>query len=98
MTEMFKMNLLGKHRNPSCRAKDSTDGISAARRDLVKKSDAIIKPFKLEEVKDALAEVGIEGAAITESLKELPAAKEAILKYTGAANTPLISCRRSGLK
>jgi nitrogen regulatory protein P-II 1 len=32
----------------------------------VKKIDAIIKPFKLEEVKDALAEVGIEGMTITE--------------------------------
>ena len=27
---------------------------------------AIIKPFKLEEVKDALAEIGIEGMTITE--------------------------------
>jgi nitrogen regulatory protein PII len=27
---------------------------------------AIIKPFKLEEVKDALAEVGIEGMTVTE--------------------------------
>ena len=27
----------------------------------MKKIEAIIKPFKLEEVKDALAEVGIEG-------------------------------------
>ncbi len=32
----------------------------------MKKIDAIIKPFKLEEVKDALAEVGIEGMTITE--------------------------------
>jgi nitrogen regulatory protein P-II 1 len=32
----------------------------------VKKIDAIIKPFKLEEVKDALAVVGIEGMTITE--------------------------------
>ena len=36
------------------------------RRNYVKKIDAIIKPFKLEEVKDALAEVGIEGMTITE--------------------------------
>lgn len=27
---------------------------------------AIIKPFKLEEVKDALAEIGIEGMTVTE--------------------------------
>ena len=32
----------------------------------MKKLEAIIKPFKLEEVKDALAEVGIEGMTITE--------------------------------
>ncbi len=32
----------------------------------VKKIDAIIKPFKLEEVKDALAEVGIEGMTVIE--------------------------------
>ncbi len=27
---------------------------------------AIIKPFKLEEVKEALAEIGIEGMTVTE--------------------------------
>ena len=27
---------------------------------------AIIKPFKLEEVKDALSEIGIEGMTVTE--------------------------------
>lgn len=32
----------------------------------MKKIEAIIKPFKLEEVKDALAEVGIEGMTILE--------------------------------
>jgi len=32
----------------------------------MKKIEAIIKPFKLEEVKDALAELGIEGMTITE--------------------------------
>ena len=32
----------------------------------MKKLEAIIKPFKLEEVKDALAEVGIEGMTVTE--------------------------------
>src|SRR5882757_3140366 len=30
------------------------------------KIEAIIKPFKLEEVKDALAEVGIEGMTVVE--------------------------------
>ena len=32
----------------------------------MKKIEAIIKPFKLEEVKDALAEVGIEGMTVLE--------------------------------
>jgi nitrogen regulatory protein P-II 1 len=32
----------------------------------MKKIEAIIKPFKLEEVKDALSEIGVEGMTITE--------------------------------
>ena len=32
----------------------------------MKKIDAIIKPFKLEDVKDALATVGVEGLTVTE--------------------------------
>jgi nitrogen regulatory protein P-II 1 len=32
----------------------------------MKKIEAIIKPFKLEEVRDALTELGIEGLTITE--------------------------------
>ncbi len=40
------------------------------RRDLIyqimKKVEAIIKPFKLEEVKDALGDVGIEGMTVSE--------------------------------
>jgi nitrogen regulatory protein PII len=32
----------------------------------MKKIEAIIKPFKLEEVKDALADLGIEGMTIVE--------------------------------
>jgi nitrogen regulatory protein PII len=46
---------------------------SAARRpggcaptSFMKKIEAIIKPFKLEEVKDALGEIGIEGMTVTE--------------------------------
>ena len=31
----------------------------------MKKIEAIIKPFKLEEVKDALGEIGIEGMTVT---------------------------------
>ncbi len=32
----------------------------------MKKIEAIIKPFKLEEVKEALAEVGVQGMTVTE--------------------------------
>ena len=34
--------------------------------DYMKKIDAIIKPFKLEDVKEALAELGVEGMTVTE--------------------------------
>ena len=34
--------------------------------DPMKLISAIIKPFKLEEVKDALAEIGVEGMTVTE--------------------------------
>jgi nitrogen regulatory protein PII len=53
----------------------ATESKRAARRKLrtlqpqqnkMKKIEAIIKPFKLEEVKDALSEVGIEGMTVTE--------------------------------
>ena len=43
-----------KHRTP-----DSTAG-------RMKKIEAIIKPFKLEDVKEALAEIGVEGMTVTE--------------------------------
>lgn len=32
----------------------------------MKKIEAVIKPFKLDEVKDALAEVGVEGMTVSE--------------------------------
>ena len=32
----------------------------------MKKIDAILKPFKLEDVKEALAAVGVEGMTVTE--------------------------------
>jgi nitrogen regulatory protein P-II 1 len=33
---------------------------------IMKKVEAIIKPFKLEDVKDALAEIGIDGMTVSE--------------------------------
>jgi nitrogen regulatory protein P-II 1 len=44
------------HRRPSRNAPTIT----------MKKIEAIIKPFKLEEVKDALADLGVEGMTVTE--------------------------------
>jgi len=41
-------------------------GLEAQTRSEMKKIEAIIKPFKLEEVKDALGEIGIEGMTVTE--------------------------------
>ncbi|MBF0530764.1 MAG: P-II family nitrogen regulator [Deltaproteobacteria bacterium] len=32
----------------------------------MKKIEAIVKPFKMEDVKDALAEMGVEGMTVTE--------------------------------
>ncbi len=39
----------------------------AARHSLMKKIEAIIKPFKLDEVKEALQEVGLQGITVTEA-------------------------------
>ena len=47
---------------PECPAPDG----SPTNTNAMKKIEAIIKPFKLEEVKDALGEVGIEGMTVTE--------------------------------
>jgi nitrogen regulatory protein P-II 1 len=37
------------------------------RETFVKKIEAIIKPFKLDEVKEALQEVGLQGITVTEA-------------------------------
>jgi nitrogen regulatory protein PII len=47
---------------------------------------AIIKPFKLEEVRDALTVFGIHGMTITEL--KVTAGKRATPRSTGARNTP----------
>ena len=39
----------------------------AVRRSSMKKIEAIIKPFKLDEVKEALQEVGVQGITVTEA-------------------------------
>ena len=47
---------------------------------------AIIKPFKLEEVKDALAELGIEGMTVTE-VKGFGRQKGQVENYRGSEYT-----------
>src|SRR3954449_9551053 len=42
-------------------------GAAAARSVSVKKVEAIIKPFKLDEVKEALHDVGVSGITVTEA-------------------------------
>jgi nitrogen regulatory protein P-II 1 len=39
----------------------------SGRRQSVKKVEAVIKPFKLDEVKEALHEVGVSGITVTEA-------------------------------
>jgi nitrogen regulatory protein P-II 1 len=43
-----------------------TPGASIHEPTQMKKVEAIVKPFKLEEVKDALSEIGIEGMTVSE--------------------------------
>jgi nitrogen regulatory protein P-II 1 len=49
-----------------CTPHSNTDPHSTHSAGAMKKVEAIIKPFKLEEVKEALAEVGVQGMTVTE--------------------------------
>jgi nitrogen regulatory protein P-II 1 len=42
-------------------------GVAAAGQEPMKKIEAIIKPFKLDEVKDALHEIGLQGLTVIEA-------------------------------
>ena len=53
---------------------------------------AIIKPFKLDEVREALAAIGVQGITVTEVKGS--AARRATLNYIAAPNTSSISCPR----
>ena len=52
----------------------------------MKKIDAIIKPFKLEDVKEALATIGVEGLTVTE-VKGFGRQKGHTEIYRGSENT-----------
>ena len=56
---------VAKGRKPSCTGQIQHGG-ALITNNTMKKIDAIIKPFKLEEVKDALSEIGIEGMTVSE--------------------------------
>src|SRR5882762_7386128 len=56
-------------KNPAADHKKETEtsrGLYRRNHKRMKKVEAIIKPFKLEEVKDALGDVGIEGMTVSE--------------------------------
>jgi nitrogen regulatory protein P-II 1 len=51
---------------PSSAAPAGLAGTNNSTQHKMKKIEAIIKPFKLDEVKDALGEIGIEGMTVSE--------------------------------
>jgi len=54
-------------RHAGCRTSCKAGGMSAAAEVAVKKIEAVIKPFKLDEVKEALHEVGLQGLTVLEA-------------------------------
>ena len=58
----------------------------------MKKVEAIIKPFKLDEVKEALHEVGVQGITVTEAKGF--GGKKATRSFTAEPNMSLTSCPR----
>ena len=62
----------------------------------MKKIEAIIKPFKLEDVKEALSGLGVEGMTVSE-VKGF-GGRGATPRFIAAASTPLISCPKSRSK
>lgn len=58
----------------------------------MKQISAVIKPFKLDEVREALAELGVSGLTVTE-VKGFGRQK-GIPSFIGAPNTWLIFCPR----
>ena len=53
-------------KNPVYRKASTVSIVLKSARHAMKKIEAIIKPFKLEEVKSALAELGIQGLTVSE--------------------------------
>ena len=63
LTPPFGMKCAGDQVRDSGRGQDS----HLRTREAMKKIEAIIKPFKLDEVKEALQEVGLQGITVTEA-------------------------------
>ena len=57
----------------------------------MKKIEAVIKPFKLDEVKDALHEAGVSGITVTEAKGF--GRQKGIPSFTEAPNMSWISCQ-----
>ena len=73
-----------------------SDGGEKQKVKMMKKIEAIIKPFKLDEVKEALHDIGIQGITVLEA-KGL-AVRRAIPSSTAAPSMWLISYPRSKSK
>ena len=58
----------------------------------MKKIEAIIKPFKLDEVKEALQEVGLQGITVTEAKGLVD--RRATPNSTGGRSMWSIFCRK----
>ena len=70
---------------PGVRSSGSNEG------NIMKKIEAIIKPFKLDEVKEALQEVGLTGITVK---PRVSAARKVIPNSIAAPNTSSTSFRR----
>ena len=57
---------------------------------------AIIKPFKLDEVREELSSIGVQGITVTE-VKDL-VDKKVILNFIEVQNMSLIFCRKLNLR
>ena len=58
----------------------------------MKKIEAVFKPFKLDEVREALSAIGVSGLTVTEVKGSV--AKKAIPSFIVGRNTWLISCQK----
>jgi nitrogen regulatory protein P-II 1 len=60
-------HLAGANDRTTCAISANKPAVEVPGRRSVKKIEAIIKPFKLDEVKEALQEVGLQGITVTEA-------------------------------